>query len=108
MSMASVTVKWQERDPCSSRLNPSITLQGRIHHSIGSFIPPGTLSPTYRSVYSHDTDLSKRCNIRAQSCDQTLPGPVLTSLAKMLKQHKSYAQSFLALRELDVWRAGTK
>lgn len=57
------------------------------------------LCPTYIYVFIHEKHFKKQSSIRAQSCDHTLLGPVLTAPAEMLQQQNLYVQSFLTLRE---------
>lgn len=61
--MASVTKTWIERCPGVSHYNPIITIQGRIHHSIGVSIPPEGLRLSYFSGYIEDSDFAEQSRI---------------------------------------------
>ncbi len=97
--MASVHANWVSRSEGQSNCNPTVTLQGRIHHFLGALQPAPGRKPAFLSVCIHDTDFDVLSELRSQNfagVDRAL----LTSLATMLNQHNTYVQSFMSLHEL--------
>ncbi len=104
-AMGSVTSNWISPSVGTSTFNPTLTIQGRLHHFIGPLNPSEGLRPRYLSVYIHDSleNDSERANRRQQN----FPGvstSVLYSLEQKLRNSNSLVQNFLSLRELSRYQ----
>ncbi len=65
--MASVHANWVSRGEGQSNFNPTVTLQGRIHHFLGAFQPALGRKLAFLSVYIHDTDFDVQSELRSQN-----------------------------------------
>ncbi len=65
--MASVHANWVIRGEGQSGFNPTVTLQGRIHHFLGALQPASGRRPAFLSVYIHDTDFDVQSELRSQN-----------------------------------------
>ncbi len=107
LCMASVHANWVSRGEGQSNFNPTVTLQGRIHHFLGALQPAPGRRPAFLSVYIHDTDFEVQSELRSQNfagVDRVL----LKSLTSMLNQHNACVQSFMSLHELARDNAPTE
>ncbi len=96
--MASVHANWVHRGEGNSSFNPTVTVQGRIHHYIGGLQPaPGRSSASF-AIYIFDTELDVQSEIRSHNVPIVSQG-LMTRLAHMLHQSNSYVRSFLRLGE---------
>ena len=107
--MASVTCNWVTPSLGNSAFNPTLTIQGRLHHFVGPLNPAEGLRPKYLSVYIHESLDNE--NDRDSHRQEDFPGTilaVLTQLQSMLSMQNSLVQSFVSLRELSVLNAAPR
>ncbi len=63
LRMGSVHANLEQRGEGNSSFNPTVTVQGRIHHYIGGLQPSPGRSPAFLAMYIFDTDLDLQSNI---------------------------------------------
>ena len=85
--------------PPISGFNPTFTIQGKLYHSIGSWLPVDGDIPKFAQLYFHDSDHEVQNRLNHA---QHLNGPILHQLQEMLHEVNSYIQSFRAAVEMNT------
>ena len=99
LAMVSINTNFVNRGLGSSRYNPTVTIQGRLHHEIGALIPESTKSPRYCAVYIHDTDYEEQAK-HIHQFNMKLKLDLLEELLQMLHEVNPYVKTFKCMHEL--------
>ncbi len=101
LAMASGTSNCISPSIGTSAFNPTLTMQGQLHHFIGLLNPSEGPRSRYLSVYIHDSFQNEveRANERQEDFP-SVSASVLTNLEEMLQDCNSLVQSFLSQREI--------
>ncbi len=99
LCLSSVHAHWVRRGEGKSSFNPTVTLQGRLHHFLGGLSCAPGKRPAFMSVYINDPDLEVQTRIRTQNVPG-LEGTLVKQLTSMLMDCNSYVQTFLCLHEI--------
>lgn len=97
--MTSMTANYVKTGQDSSKLNPTMTVQGEVYNFIGASIPPQTIKYSYASAHAHDTEKVQRAAIRQSNVSQNLAQNILIYPQSAITQTNVYLQTFQSFCE---------
>lgn len=91
--MGSVSADWVIRGPGTLSLNHSKTLRGQLYHYLGSLVPSKGLTPSFMSIYFHETYFAEYIKQR-MSATSGLDKNLLQELTYMFPEVNPYVRTF--------------